>query len=118
MSETFNYFYTAGMFIEYTASIIATCVDFAQDQDKRKGERVEKVFSEKIHLETPHIITIDRYVSKYLYASEYFILKAICNIVAISNIPPPHFRENTTGRNADMDDRWEVEAAILSINRT
>lgn len=106
----------------HTPPIIATCVDSTREQragnretpwyvSPRSREFAEKRISIRCTLLLSTDVSRNILCRRIFYSRNYLYL-----VVAVSSVSPPYFRGNTTGRNADTDDRWE--AAILSTNRT
>lgn len=82
-------------------------------RDRGKGETLTRTVTvervcRKAHLDTLQVITIDRRVSKYLYAEEYFIL------IAITSLQYPAFRrvfEETLRSGVQIwtiDEKWKL----------
>jgi len=113
--------FTPRMCLWNIARLITARANFARSARGGRRRYVpswSRNFAEK-HISILYTLLLLSDASRNIYmCRRIFYSQSYRDIVAISSISPSHFRRNTTKRNADTDDRWEVEAAILSIDRT
>lgn len=103
--------------LTYSASNCGPCKFWSTDKRRHAPPWSRNLAEKCISIYYTLLLLAD--VSRIIYmCRRIFYSQSYRDIVAIFSISPPHFRRNTTEQNADTDDRWEVEAAILSIDRT